>query len=279
MLWLVLSAVLLAGCGGDPDGSTEPARTGIPDRTVVLTFDDGIRNHLTWVVPRLEKRGFGATFYVSACGERDPAEFLTWPEVGELHRRGFEVGNHTWTHSPFDDPAWAKRFPRDERLMFRALAAVGVPAPTTFAWPGCSFGPETREQLLTRGYAFARRGMRPEEEPTGSGPAPEIAYDPARHDPLLVPSFEAGPTWTIERYRRILGYARDGRAVVLQFHGIPNPTYPACSVEPEVFEQLLDDLTEGGFHVVAMRDLGRWVNPKPVPSDPLVGRRVPDPDD
>ena len=33
-----------------------------PDRIVVLTFDDSVANHATFVAPLLKKHGFGATF-------------------------------------------------------------------------------------------------------------------------------------------------------------------------------------------------------------------------
>ena len=35
------------------------------EQLVVLTFDDGVKNHLTFVAPLLKKLSFGATFYVS----------------------------------------------------------------------------------------------------------------------------------------------------------------------------------------------------------------------
>ena len=34
----------------------------IPDKTVVLTFDDGCLSHFDFVAPLLKKHGFGATF-------------------------------------------------------------------------------------------------------------------------------------------------------------------------------------------------------------------------
>ena len=37
----------------------------VPDKTVVLTFEDSVRSHLTNVAPLLKKNGFGATFFVT----------------------------------------------------------------------------------------------------------------------------------------------------------------------------------------------------------------------
>ncbi len=39
-------------------------RKPIPDKLVVLTFDDGCSAHATYVAPLLKSLGFGASFYV-----------------------------------------------------------------------------------------------------------------------------------------------------------------------------------------------------------------------
>ena len=43
----------------------EPKLQPIPDRLVVLTFDDANKSDRTFVADILKKHGFGATFYVS----------------------------------------------------------------------------------------------------------------------------------------------------------------------------------------------------------------------
>jgi peptidoglycan/xylan/chitin deacetylase (PgdA/CDA1 family) len=269
---LALPAVLLVGLVACGDGGGE---SRIPDGTVVLTFDDAVRNHLTVVAPLLEKHGFGATFFITAFWMNDGGEYLTWPEIATLHRRGFEIGNHTWTHWGFHDPKVAAKLPGDTARMTATLERVGIPRPTSFAWPGSAFGPEALEWLRENGYAFARRGMRPEAYPGRGEPGPGTAYDPTRHDPLLVPAYEVGPDWTLETFRRVLGYARDGRAVVLQLHGIPDRSNPDVSVSDATFRGLVDILAAGSYRVVALRDLGRWVDPSVVPEDPLSVRAVP----
>jgi peptidoglycan/xylan/chitin deacetylase (PgdA/CDA1 family) len=72
----------------------------IPDRLVVLTFDDASKSHFTVARPVLLKYKFGATFFVTegwdfATNKRD---YMTWEEIARLHKDGFEVGNHTKDH-------------------------------------------------------------------------------------------------------------------------------------------------------------------------------------
>src|SRR5205085_10544342 len=93
----VASLCLLAAVGAAPPQPLKP----IPDRLVVLTFDDASKSHFTIARPLLKKYGFGATFFVSegfdfATNKRD---YMTWDQIAALHKDGFEIGNHTRDHA------------------------------------------------------------------------------------------------------------------------------------------------------------------------------------
>jgi peptidoglycan-N-acetylglucosamine deacetylase len=132
------------------------------DRVVVLTFDDAVKSHRTFVAPLLKELGFGATFFVTHRWRADRSNFMTWEEIAEIHRLGFEIGNHSWTHGNFSLPKEAARLPAELALVESELQKVKVPKPTSFAYSGNSFGPEAVEKLKILGYTLARRGMQPE---------------------------------------------------------------------------------------------------------------------
>ena len=72
----------------------------IPDRLVVLTFDDGNKSDYTYVGPLLKRYGFGATFFITEGLNflNNKAHYVTWEEIRQLHEAGFEIGNHTRHH-------------------------------------------------------------------------------------------------------------------------------------------------------------------------------------
>src|SRR5207244_3705098 len=78
-----------------------PALEPIPDRLVVLTFDDAIKSHYTVARGALKKYGFSATFFVTeGLGfKSNPDAYMTWEEIRALHADGFEIGNHTRDHT------------------------------------------------------------------------------------------------------------------------------------------------------------------------------------
>lgn len=249
-------------------GAFEP----VPDKTVVLTFDDAVKSHYTFVAPLLQEYKFGATFYVTARWMDDPENFMSWDDIAKLHEMGFEIGNHSWSHSGFGNPRIGARLAGQLGLVENALNRVGVPKPVTFAWCGNSFGPEGMAALSSRGYKFARRGMQPEVAYGAIKPGP--LYDPASHHPLLVPSAgDAYPDWTLEDFRKVVDRARDGVIAVVQFHGVPDVAHPWVHTPPERFREYMDYLKQGGFNVIAMRDLERYVDPMAVPKDAMASVR------
>src|SRR4051812_20763021 len=84
-------------------------RADIPDRVVVLTLDDAVKSHRTFAGPLLKELGHGATFYITHSFMPDGEHFMNWNDVAELHRMGFEIGNHSWTHADFSSPRNASR--------------------------------------------------------------------------------------------------------------------------------------------------------------------------
>ena len=93
----------------------------LPDRAVVLTFDDGYRNFLTSAAPRLAARGFPVSVFlitdtIQPDGEAKPANwsetddetFLSWKEVQTLREQGVEFGSHTCSHRKLSELAPAE---------------------------------------------------------------------------------------------------------------------------------------------------------------------------
>jgi peptidoglycan/xylan/chitin deacetylase (PgdA/CDA1 family) len=77
-------------------------RDGLPERAVVITFDDGYRSVIETVAPILREHGFTATLFLLGGREglrwRPPWPLLTWDEAGQLAAAGHELGAHTLTH-------------------------------------------------------------------------------------------------------------------------------------------------------------------------------------
>jgi hypothetical protein len=80
---------------------------------------------------------------------------------------------------------------------------------------------------------------------------------------------DARPDWTLENLKRALALGGRGRIPVLQFHGVPDGEHPWVNTPRERFEEYMAWLHREGFKVIALRDLARYTEGKPIPGDPL----------
>ncbi|MBN1955005.1 MAG: polysaccharide deacetylase family protein [Anaerolineae bacterium] len=72
---------------------------GIPEQSVVLTFDDGYRSAYTVVFPLLEQYNFVGTFFVLATPAHFEApDYLTWAMMAEMAHAGMDVQGHGRDH-------------------------------------------------------------------------------------------------------------------------------------------------------------------------------------
>src|SRR6266481_3944027 len=114
-----------------------PARKPIPDKLVVLTFDDASKSHFTIARPILKKYGFGATFFVTEGWDfgTNKKDYMTWQEIAQLHKDGFEIGNHTRDHLAVTDKTLRELIAQVRTLNAR-FKEHGIPEPVSFAYPG-----------------------------------------------------------------------------------------------------------------------------------------------
>ncbi len=274
LLKKIMLLLLLLGCvsnAGVPQTKPRAAsrRPTIPPKTVVLTFDDAVKSHLTVVAPLLKQLGFQATFFITQAWMKEQANFLTWEEAAAIHRLGFEIGNHSWTHANFGKPENAAKLGDELQMVEKELARVGVPKPVSFAWCGNGFGTEAIEQLRRHGYQLARRGMQPEIPYGAIEVGPRL--DVTKHHPLLIPTTgDAYPAWTFEHFKKVLLSAKPNEVIVLQFHGVPDVAHPWVHTPPEAFRRYMTYLKENGYRTMALRDLLKYYDSSRLPDDPLL---------
>ena len=220
----------------------------IPDHLVVLTFDDAVSSHATFVAPLLKKYGFGGTFFVCEFPpdfDSDKKKYMTWDQIRSLHEMGFEVASHTRTHANVAKLTREQLVNELAYIEDRCLE-LGISRPVSFAYPGYETHPDALQILTQRGYLFARAGE-------------DRTYHPSLDHPLLVPSFSTtGPDK--KRVLDALMRARNGEIVVLTVHGVPDYAHPHVTTPPELFEAYLDYLRDNRYTVIAMRDLVQFID-------------------
>jgi peptidoglycan/xylan/chitin deacetylase (PgdA/CDA1 family) len=249
----------------------EPARDlkAIPEKLIVLTFDDCNKSDRAFVAAEVKKHGFGATFFVTeGLGFlHNKKHYTTWEEIAGLHEMGFEIANHTKSH-PNMASLSRERIAAEIEHIEKRCAEHQIPKPRTFAYPGFAHSLSCVEVLLEKKYHFARRGVAPEHRDGGKG-GRGPAYDPKVDHPLLVPTTGyAGPDWGMDDLKWAVAQARSGKISVLCFHGVPALEHSWVHCKPDDFKKYMAYLKEEGCTVIAMQDLGDYVDPSHRPRDP-----------
>ncbi len=240
---LLAVLAVCAGSGAKADGPADPTgilKKPIPDKLVVLTFDDGPASHYSVVAPILKQHGFSGSFYVCDFDSFRTRKdwYLTWRQMREMAKDGLEIGNHTAGHA---GGAAIRPF----LVMEDALLANGVPKPTTIAWPVYASNPKTYPDLAANRYIFGRGGYKRPYRPTVDNP-----FDIPGMEPRTVPDF-------VKAVRQAAG----GRVVVLTYHGIPDIEHPPVTLDPAIFRAQMQYLKDNHYQVIAMRDLAEYIDP------------------
>lgn len=219
----------------------------IPDKLIVLTFDDAPSSQYSIVAPLLKEYGFGATFFVCEFppNYKDSTLYMNWRQIKALDSMGFEVANHTHTHANVTKLSQAQ-FNEELAHIEDKCDSLGILGPTNFAYPGYCLNSKVLEFLDEKKYIFARAG--------GSR-----AYDPLADHPYLIPSWATDADNKTE-IMAALDKAQNGKIVVLTLHGVPDIEHPWVNTPPKLFKEYLGYLSKYKFKVISLRDLNNYIN-------------------
>jgi peptidoglycan/xylan/chitin deacetylase (PgdA/CDA1 family) len=136
-----------------------------PDRSVVITFDDGFVSVYTAAFPNLARYGFPATVFVvpDYCSKRNdwPSQpagiprlaLMSWAQIREMSRHGIEFGAHTASHPFLDQLTLAEA----EREILSSKADIEQQlgqAVELFAYPYGRFN-QMIKQIVSQAFAGA----------------------------------------------------------------------------------------------------------------------------
>ncbi|HBH96976.1 MAG TPA: hypothetical protein DDX89_04175 [Candidatus Omnitrophica bacterium] len=125
----------------------------LPDRTVVLTFDDGYASHFEVVAPLLMRYRFSGTFFVPVDRIGQPGS-LTWEHLHRLVFLGMEIGSHGASHRPLTALSGAQLDEELTRSKSVLEAHLGVPI-RALAAPGGFWNQRVAEAVRRAGYEVA----------------------------------------------------------------------------------------------------------------------------
>lgn len=140
----------------------------LPEKPVMLTFDDTSLGQYTVAAPELEKYGFKGVFFIMTVSLGKP-NYMSKAQVKELSDRGHVIGSHTWDHQnvkKYQGQDWVTQVEKPSRQL---TEITGKPT-EYFAYPFGLWNPKAIPELKQRGMAgaFQLAGKRDPQDPLHS---------------------------------------------------------------------------------------------------------------
>jgi peptidoglycan/xylan/chitin deacetylase (PgdA/CDA1 family) len=137
----------------------------LPEKPVMLTFDDADLDQFTVAYPEMKKYGFKGVFFIMtvALGK---SRYMGKDHLKELSDQGHILGSHTWDHKnvkKYEAADWPIQVDKPSKLL---ESITGKPV-EYFAYPFGLWNPEAIPFLKERGFkaAFQLSAKRDPKDP------------------------------------------------------------------------------------------------------------------
>jgi poly-beta-1,6-N-acetyl-D-glucosamine N-deacetylase len=138
----------------------------LPDKSVVITFDDAYLDILSHGKPILDKHGFPFTIFINpAIVDKNSAHYLSWQQLKAMADDGVIIANHGMEHNSLTripagmtQQAWLTK---NTESLLRAEALIAKHTGQSwryFAYPYGEYSPEIQQWVLANDFvAFSQQ--------------------------------------------------------------------------------------------------------------------------
>lgn len=120
----------------------------IPEKAVMLTFDDNVGDQMTVAEPILKELGFKGVFFIMTVTLNKPG-YMSKEQVKQLHNEGHVIGSHTYDHQnmrKLPDSLWVVQVDKPQKQL-KEITGADV---KYFAYPFGLWKPENIPALQKR---------------------------------------------------------------------------------------------------------------------------------
>lgn len=126
----------------------------VPDKSVVITFDDGYKDNYENAFPILKEFGFRATVFMITSSINNDKNFLTSSQLKQMDSYGIDIESHTVNHNKLDGLTCDKQIQtlKDSKEFLEKLLNKKV---KYIAYPYGKWNENAIKALKTEGYSMA----------------------------------------------------------------------------------------------------------------------------
>ncbi|MBA2744912.1 MAG: polysaccharide deacetylase family protein [Flavisolibacter sp.] len=127
--------------------------SALPEKPVMITYDDTREEHYTIAKPEMEKYGFKGVFYIMTISINRP-NYMSKEQIKQLSDDGHIVASHSWDHKRVDrlqGNDWMEQFDKPKKQLEEI---TGKPI-EYFAYPFGIWSQDAIPEIKKRGYKMS----------------------------------------------------------------------------------------------------------------------------
>jgi len=126
----------------------------LPEKPVMLTFDDTDLSQFTEVAPELKKVGYKGVFFIMTVSINRPG-YMSRDQIAALSKEGHVIGSHTWDHQNVKklktEEDWKKQIDKPTKQL---TEITGLPV-KYFAYPFGLWDTASMHKVKSKGFTAA----------------------------------------------------------------------------------------------------------------------------
>ena len=130
----------------------------ISNRSIIITFDDGMKGVYQYAFPIIKRYGFTATVFLISdfigkkiIKNKEIKEYLNYDEIKEMYKYGMQFGSHTLDHRILTKLPLPEAKYQIEESRKRLIESLGIDI-NYFCYPGGYFNEEIKNLVKEAGY-------------------------------------------------------------------------------------------------------------------------------
>lgn len=125
----------------------------LPEKPIVITFDDGRKEQVTIGAAEMEKYNFRGVYFIMTVS-LGRSSYMSRADVKDLADKGHTIGSHTWDHhrvTGYKGDDWNLQIAKPKKQLEEM---TGKPV-TSFAYPNGAWNAEAADSLKNNGFTTA----------------------------------------------------------------------------------------------------------------------------
>ena len=125
----------------------------IPEKSIVITFDDGYTDNYVHAFPILKELNMKATIFMIAS-QVDSGYYMSASQLKEMSNYGIDIESHTDNHVYLDKLSYEKQLKelKDSKEKLEKILGKNV---TSIAYPYGNYNEDTKRAVIDAGYTLA----------------------------------------------------------------------------------------------------------------------------